>query len=1088
MSSSQRSRGPWDLLSAPTPCAAAAHGRRRRLRCAVVAHLTLDPDAATQPEVHRPVGRARLLASVLGLLGAFAAIAVPFLPVHERTASLQWPQQSTVADVSAPLVAYAPQRLDLTVPCAAFTGLAAAGGGTVVSTVPAGAPLALAKGLVVSVRNGNVDVAVVNRALLTTSVAGLTGPGCALRLTSTATATTVQLAGQAATVTEDLRPQVTGVYSDLTGAVPAGLSLTATIDTRFSTSPTLLKLIAMGLGAVCAVGAVVALHSMDARARHRASRLLHRRWWRPTTRDVVVIATLTAWHIIGANTTDDGYLLTLARTARSSGYLANYYRWLGVPEAPFGWAYDLIDVMSRVSTASPWLRLPALIMGILTWLTLSREVLPRLGHSVKRNLATAWTAATVFLAFWLPYNNGLRPEPLIALGVIVTWCAVERSIASERLLPAALALIVSAFTLAAGPTGLICLLPVLAGIKPLLALLRRRAAQVGWLPTLAPMLAAGFVVLVVIFADQTLAAVLEGTKVRSARGPNFAWYYELVRYDILFGFGSDGSLARRFPVLVVMVSLVVCTAVMLRRRKLPGAPPGPSRRLIATTAGSFGVLVVTPTKWSHHFGAFAGIGVALAALTAVAVGASVLRSRRNRALFLAGLLGALAFTFAGWNDWVYTARWGIPWFDRAPSLAGIQVSTVIIVLEQGAAGLALFEHLRFTGPVPTTRATSSTKLRLRHSPLAIVAGLMVLAEVLSFTKAAVQRWPNYTIASANIAALGGHPCSLADAVRVETQPFSGTLATMGGSGNGLEPPGSTGFSTRGLPPELDPMTANQYASSAKTQTARVGLYPLPAGLEPGRTPVVGSWTSGTQRPAQLTTSWYRLPPAAANAPLLVVSAAGTIAGTDTAGIRRDGVSVLAQFGRTSGSTVQQLSTAPLLDPQLGPGWRDLRLPLSTVPRGADLVRVQVVDDKLDPNMWAAITQPRVPQLTSLQAAVGRAPSMIDWPVGLEFPCLRPFAVHNGVAEMPTTRVLPPGALAVAAADWQNAYGGGPLGWLDLVAAQQIVPTYLAGDWGREWGNLARIVPSVPQATPAQIATGSRTVWGMAQRGPMLGLR
>ena len=51
-----------------------------------------------------------------------------------------------------------------------------------------------------------------------------------------------------------------------------------------------------------------------------------------------------------------------------------------------------------------------------------------------------WTAAFVFLASWFPFNNGLRPEPIICLGVMLTWCSVERAIATGRLLPAALRL------------------------------------------------------------------------------------------------------------------------------------------------------------------------------------------------------------------------------------------------------------------------------------------------------------------------------------------------------------------------------------------------------------------------------------------------------------------------------------------------------------------------------------------------------------------------------------------------------------------------------------------------------------------------
>ena len=46
---------------------------------------------------------------------------------------------------------------------------------------------------------------------------------------------------------------------------------------------------------------------------------------------------------------------------------------------------------------------------------ISREVIPRLGDAVKHSRAAAWTAAGMFLAVWLPLNNGLRPEPLIAL-------------------------------------------------------------------------------------------------------------------------------------------------------------------------------------------------------------------------------------------------------------------------------------------------------------------------------------------------------------------------------------------------------------------------------------------------------------------------------------------------------------------------------------------------------------------------------------------------------------------------------------------------------------------------------------------------
>ncbi|MDJ0113826.1 arabinosyltransferase domain-containing protein, partial [Rhodococcus erythropolis] len=110
--------------------------------------------------------------------------------------------------------------------------------------------------------------------------------------------------------------------------------------------------------------------------------------------------------------------------------------------------------------------LPALLAGIITWLVISREVAPRLGAAIRGNRLALWTGALVFLAFWLPFNNGLRPEPIVALGVLLTWCSIERAVATRRLLPVAVAILIAGFTLTAGPSGLICFAALIAGIRP----------------------------------------------------------------------------------------------------------------------------------------------------------------------------------------------------------------------------------------------------------------------------------------------------------------------------------------------------------------------------------------------------------------------------------------------------------------------------------------------------------------------------------------------------------------------------------------------------------------------------------------------
>ena len=269
------------------------------------------------------------------------------------------------------------------------------------------------------------------------------------------------------------------MFTDLAGPAPPGLSFSATVDTRYSSAPTPLKMAAM-----------IARRGDDAhRARSRCTSSTpptgcgtgascRARWWSVGALDALVIAVLVWWHFVGANTSDDGYILTMARVSEHAGYMANYYRWFGTPEAPFGWYYDLLALWAHVSTTSIWMRLPTLVMALMCWWVISREVIPRLGHAVKTSRAATWTAAGMFLAFWLPLNNGLRPEPIIALGILLTWCSVERGVATSRLLPVAIACIIGALTLFSGPTGIASIGALLVAIGPLRTILHRRSRAV----------------------------------------------------------------------------------------------------------------------------------------------------------------------------------------------------------------------------------------------------------------------------------------------------------------------------------------------------------------------------------------------------------------------------------------------------------------------------------------------------------------------------------------------------------------------------------------------------------------------------------
>ncbi|MFD4366173.1 arabinosyltransferase domain-containing protein [Rhodococcus sp. NPDC058521] len=1046
----------------------------------------------------------RRVAIVSSLVAAVLALAVPFLPVDQESTSLTWPSGGELAGVDAPLVSYAPLSFDVRIPGEAV-GAVANSGGVVVSSAPAGVDGADRYGFsarVVIDGQGAVFEIVQRNRVIFSEPAGEAARG-AISVKSTAERTIV-MAGDGAeiVVPGDLRPQVVGVYTDLNGPAPAGLSVHADIDSRFSSTPSGMKLAAMVLAALSAFIALVALHRLDTLDGRSARRFLPSTWWRFGSVDAVVIGTLVLWHFIGATTSDDGYQFTMARSSIESGYLANYFRWFGVPEAPFGTPYyDLFGLLSSVTTASPWVRLPALILGIVGWLVISREVAPRLGVAVRRNKIALWTGALMFLACWLPYNNGLRPEPAIAIGVLLTWCSVERAIATRRLLPAAVAILIAAFALTSGPSGIICFGALIAGARPIQQIVTARAKNVGYLPLLGPLLAAGLVVLVACFADQTLAGAVEMQRVH-AIGPAEPWFQEYKRYEWLLNIGADGSLTRRFGVFAMLLSIGVTVAIMMRRGgRIPGTAVGPSRRLVGITIAAVALMTFTPTKWTHQLGVFAGLAGALAVLTAVAVGPTVLRSMRNRALFAAAVLFLLALCFTGDNAWWYVSAYSVPWWDKPISIAGLGVSTMLL----GASVVALAVGGWLFMREPFDKRSRKPGRVWSIAPLTVAAAVIVVISVLSMAKGAIEQYPAFSLAKSNVGALAGSDCGLAEDVLVETDPNASTLAPISA------PPGdalavqNSGFTPNGVAGDLradekasddgisTTLSDDEDSSSAKGGVAGTGggvgavgvngsEVALPFGLDPAVTPVLGSY--GTSGPAQMTSGWYALP---GNGDLVSIAAAGSIHSVDSDGVVTRGSDVTVEFGsRTGNGAVDTLGSALPIDIGPAPSWRNLRIPLDQAPEGADTVRLVVEDKGTGPNDWVALTPPRVPQTQTLDDLVGSdAPTMIDWAVALQFPCQRPFDHRNGVAEIPAYRILPDRPGAIMTTLWQGRSGGGPLGWIDMSTSGRTIPTYLNHDWDRDWGALEQYEPRDPNTVPAQIETTRKTRSGLWSPPPII---
>ena len=1061
---------------------------------------------------------ARLVAAVAGLLGALLAILTPFLPVKQTTAELNWPQNGTLDSVTAPLIGYVPTELTITVPCTVAAGLDDTRS-VLLSTVPKQAPKAVDRGLLIQRANSDLVVVVRNTPVVVAPMAQVLSPACQeLRFTAHADKVTGEFVGLtkgrdsddpgAALRGErggyDFRPQIVGVFTDLSGPAPPGLSFAATIDSRYSTAPTVLKMAAMAFGVLLTLAALIALHVLDTADGMRHRRFLPARWWSLTGLDGLVLAILVWWHFVGANTSDDGYILTMARVSENAGYMANYYRWFGTPEAPFGWYYDLLAMWAHVSTASIWMRLPTLLMALACWWLISREVIPRLGAAVKHSRTAVWTAAGLFLAFWLPLNNGLRPEPIIALGILATWCSVERGVATSRLLPVATACIIGALTLFSGPTGIASIGALLVAIGPLRTIVGRRSRQFGLLPLLAPIAAAATVPIILMFRDQTFTAVSQATALKRAVGPSLSWFDEHTRYERLMMATPDGSIARRFAVLALIVALAVSVAMMLRRGHITGTAAGPSRRIIGITVISFLAMMFTPTKWTHHFGVFAGLAGSVGALAAVAVTPHVLGSRRNRAVFAAATLFVTALSFASVNGWWYVSNFGVPWANQFPEWR-LGFTTVLLGLTFVALLVATYFHFADTDrPLGREERTGEGSprwwSRLTGSPLAVAAWLLVVFEVVSLTLGMVNQYPAWSVGRSNLQALTGKTCGLADDVLVEPDPNVGLLQPVGvPAGQALGSALAEGFTPNGIPVDIatnpvkeppgsgnfvDADTEEATAEQTGTEAGPAGIngskVALPYGLDPATTPVLGSWRSGVQQPARLRSAWYRLPPRETvggdSAPLLVVSAAG----------RFDQDEVTVQWA-TDKQAAEGKAGGSLGFADIGPApsWRNLRAPLAAIPSDATLIRVVAVDDDLAPQHWIAVTPPRIPKLRTLQDLVGsQQPVLLDWLVGLAFPCQRPFGHNVGVTEVPKWRILPDRFGAESNSPVMDNIGGGPLGISELLFRATTVPSYLKDDWFRDWGALQRLTPFYPDAAPARLDLGTAVRSGFWSPAPL----
>ncbi|MDT5092684.1 MAG: hypothetical protein QOH60_2047, partial [Mycobacterium sp.] len=735
----------------------------------------------------------RVLELTAGLIGVVAAVALPFASVVAEQASVTWPSAGhPAASTTAFFVPYRPAELTVKVPATAVSPGASEAPVTVFATGPADA------GLVIETGAAGPRVRVDGRDVVVPAVDVAKGGDLTVHADEHGV-TVSDPAGPNLVVPGARVPRVFGFRTDLPPDRAAGISAAARSSSVFATSPTLAKL-ALVIAQLLAAGAAVALLMRSRSGRDAeppdGSPPAGRARRGGAVVDIGVVGVLAAWAVIGPLAVDDGWATTIARTYASSGNPGNYYRWWNASETPFALWEQMIAPLVTVSVAPMWLRIFSTVLAVATWFVVSRGVLGAALPTVSSTTRMRAVAAVFFLAAWMPFNLGVRPEGAVALGATAVLALLWRA---QRLGAIAAAVLVAAVTFAVSPTAVIVVAPFVVFAPRIARMLRDGCSRPGDLVVRGLLLAAvAAVSLTVVFADQTWDGFVTATEWHRFFGPSLPPYHELDRYQYLLGTDQMGSFAKRLPVLLSVVFVPIVGLIAFRRRD---AVTAAAARLAGVVAVSLVLMSVAPSKWSYHLGALAGAFAAFLAVAVVLV-VSPSGSPRARGDVVLGLIGGgltaavAALGFAGPNAWWLPELYRVPWAMTGPRPFGVPLQSVVFwgaLLLVGIAVPVAVMRARGTGPIRRVIAAGPAVITL----VALSGSVVIMLG--SFASAPVRR-PEGSLAQSNWRWLIGRPsCGFADSVEVLADGDILTAAGAGGSSTGFTALG--GFARDAPPPD-----------------------------------------------------------------------------------------------------------------------------------------------------------------------------------------------------------------------------------------------------------------------------------------------
>ena len=881
----------------------------------------------------RPGKKLGILGICAGTIAVLSALAIPLAPVTVNDPTVNWPQnpaapQSTLLSLEA----RKPLSLTAEFSCRAVSAAAVAdtarASHVLFATTDPDQP-DRANGLRIIAEAG-----LLTATLGTTTIFREPPPsgGCRYQVSTEAQQLVFSRDGQR--LGTSALPDVDALVTAVTTLPGPDLAVTLRIDDRFSDTPAPAKLVLLLVAGVSALIAITCLIATDRRRRKRLRR-------RPGAADLLVGAVLLSWLFLAPMTHDDGWMYAMARNYEHAGYFGNYYMYHNNSYVPFTWLLWIYSLWAKFSAAPVLLRIPSLVFALITWM----GVRGALGDLVKgRRLLIP---ALVFLAWWLPFDFGARQEASVAACLTVTVGALLAAHRRQRPVFLGLAVGAASLGLIAHTAGVLVLLPLLLSGPSAWKLIRRTSRSTSdAVNTVLGVLSCAAISAFAGFADGSLSDFLRGSASFGGSGASETnpLRDELDRYRTLLGDTALGNYAMRTPVLLLLLVIPFFVVLCVRARRRDLHLPRALWLTGWTCVLGLGMLIVTPSKWTWHFGAFSGVAAIFLsgfALTLPALAKTLVQDRRvvfsGGALLLAATGGWVWLSGRGLNWWADTSMPGVP-------MAGEPLLSWPVPLIAVVVGcLVQWWRSRRFSPGLTAGLLAICFLA---GELAFLVGGFAVATVRT-----VNTWSPW---ADSVTDPLGKRCGEGRVLKVADPTTARPLETWSGSlqANGFAPdvwwPGS--------PPMTSPATAEVYGN-------------LP---DPGH-------------PAQLSTPWLRLPDGLSPNRQVMTTVSGEIGGANR---------IEAEFAAMSPSGLQVVGRTQPGEPEDDTGWRDVSITRGQdLPAGAVAFRLTATAT----HNWFAFAMPTVRELVPVADFLPRdGRTLIDWQLGWLYPCQGQPAIANGI--------------------------------------------------------------------------------------------